>query len=172
MGETSETTKTKETSETRKTRGDKPRQRVQSADGLHLHPPVKWKEVALSQSHPTNQLYQLTNQTCNTSFCNIAIIIVYQTNSQRSLLTICERTVQCVKLTESFQPVEKRNSSKSRSAILKVNFTTTGVVVSSSVRPLFWKRGDISEGTRRPEGVTGVHRSRESNVRKQLLQDF
>lgn len=111
MGETSETTKTKETSETsetretRKTRGDKPRQRVQSADGLHLHPPVKWKEVALSQSHPTNQLYQLTNQserTCNTSFCNIAIRIVYQTNTQRSLLTICERTVRRTRLSESF----------------------------------------------------------------------
>ena len=63
MGETSETTKTKETSETsetretRKTRGDKPRQRVQSADGLHLHPPVKWKEVHLVRA------IQLTNFT-------------------------------------------------------------------------------------------------------------
>ena len=49
MGETSETTKTKETSETketRETRGDKPRQRVESADGLHLgaHAPTRQVE--------------------------------------------------------------------------------------------------------------------------------
>ena len=48
MGETSETTKTKETSETketRETRGDKPRQRVQSADGLHLGAPAPTRQV-------------------------------------------------------------------------------------------------------------------------------
>ena len=51
MGETSETTKTKETSETketretRKTRGDKPRQRVESADGLHLGAPAPTRQV-------------------------------------------------------------------------------------------------------------------------------
>ena len=47
MGETSETTKTKETSETRetrKTRGDKPRQRVESADGLHLGAPAPTRQ--------------------------------------------------------------------------------------------------------------------------------
>lgn len=48
MGETSETTKTKETSETketRETRGDKPRQRVESADGLHLGAPAPTRQV-------------------------------------------------------------------------------------------------------------------------------
>lgn len=48
MGETSETTKTKETSETketRETRGDKPRQRVQGADGLHLGAPAPTRQV-------------------------------------------------------------------------------------------------------------------------------
>ena len=48
MGETSETTKTKETSETketRETRGDKPRQRVQCAEGLHLGAPAPTRQV-------------------------------------------------------------------------------------------------------------------------------
>ena len=48
MGETSETTKTKETSETsetKETRGDKPRQRVESADGLHLGAPAPTRQV-------------------------------------------------------------------------------------------------------------------------------
>ena len=48
MGETSETTKTKETSETketRETRGDKSRQRVESADGLHLGAPAPTRQV-------------------------------------------------------------------------------------------------------------------------------
>ena len=48
MGETSETTKTKETSETketRETRGDKFRQRVESADGLHLGAPAPTRQV-------------------------------------------------------------------------------------------------------------------------------
>ena len=48
MGETSETTKTIETSETketRETRGDKPRQRVESADGLHLGAPAPTRQV-------------------------------------------------------------------------------------------------------------------------------